>query len=389
MKLRLFFVLIILGLLFISCAEEPEEESNTDYSNETIEGLGSKLIGAVTKNGYDYNGNLEVVATVTPYQKGFKILFNPVNNPFICTVLNYVVQGSNQMEIGSIADTEADYNKYDYYNGYVESGLFNSCGYYAVDTVWVVFSDDVGFNPRSPYQVILDDITSNGFSAQVFDVTPVEDNSLPSNSPSNIYLRFNAGTDAVSVPTSSSLLIDNQITVEAYVNSLGSGGIGPVIAQVIDTFSLFYYQNQVWFSLKDSNTMSWTQITSTQPPDNTWTHVAGTWDGSTMRLFVNGILVNSTPFSGPINHSGPGDRSLKIGNGWTLIDGFNGYIDEVRLSDTARYTTAFTPQSNCLNDANTVGLWHFDENDYNSMTIIDSSANNNNGTLSGGNWIQE
>src|SRR5205823_3470030 len=33
---------------------------------------------------------------------------------------------------------------------------------------------------------------------------------------------------------------------------------------------------------------------------NTWTHVAGTYDGNNLRLYINGILIASTPFTGTI-----------------------------------------------------------------------------------------
>ena len=63
---------------------------------------------------------------MTPYQKGFKVLFSPVSSHFVCTVSNYVIQGGNQYEFGSIADTKSEYEEVTYYNGYVESGAFDS-----------------------------------------------------------------------------------------------------------------------------------------------------------------------------------------------------------------------------------------------------------------------
>jgi hypothetical protein len=41
---------------------------------------------------------------------------------------------------------------------------------------------------------------------------------------------------------------------------------------------------------------------------------------------------------------------------------FNGKIDELRISSTRRYTTGFTPSAVAFtDDADTLGLWHFDE----------------------------
>ena len=67
---------------------------------------------------------------------------------------------------------------------------------------------------------------------------------------------------------------------------------------------------------------------------NEWTHIAGSWDGTTMRLFVNGEEQGSKPFVGPIF---PVDREITIGAS-NLGEGqfFSGMIDEVRISNKAR-----------------------------------------------------
>jgi len=66
-----------------------------------------------------------------------------------------------------------------------------------------------------------------------------------------------------------------------------------------------------------------------------WTHVAGTYDGRTAKLFVNGKQVASGGGSGPIKDNG---GILRIGNGWLGqqpsemgIETWNGLIDELRL----------------------------------------------------------
>jgi hypothetical protein len=67
-----------------------------------------------------------------------------------------------------------------------------------------------------------------------------------------------------------------------------------------------------------------------------WTHVAGTYDGTTSRLFVNGVEVGSRVATGRIV-----DRSgtLRIGKGDDSggpVEVWNGEIDEVRLWPFAR-----------------------------------------------------
>ena len=91
-----------------------------------------------------------------------------------------------------------------------------------------------------------------------------------------------------------------------------------------------------------------------------WTHVASVWGGTTITLFINGVEAGSTPFNGPVNRSGPSDQSLKLGIGWTLIDGFNEDIDEMRISRVARYASSFSPVTRRCLDNDTLGLWHLD-----------------------------
>ena len=83
-----------------------------------------------------------------------------------CSVSNYIIQSGSQLKFGSIADTKAEYDGYSFYNGYVESGAFDSCGTYQVDTTWVLFSTKIGFSADRTYKVTLDDVTSDGFTAK-------------------------------------------------------------------------------------------------------------------------------------------------------------------------------------------------------------------------------
>ncbi|MCI0669588.1 MAG: Ig-like domain-containing protein, partial [Myxococcaceae bacterium] len=85
-------------------------------------------------------------------------------------------------------------------------------------------------------------------------------------------------------------------------------------------------------------------VATTTLPTNAWTHLAATYDGATMRLYVNGKQVTSRTLSGPMATS---DRPLRIGGNSVWGEFFNGLIDEVRI-----YNRALS-QAEILTDMNT------------------------------------
>jgi hypothetical protein len=104
---------------------------------------------------------------------------------------------------------------------------------------------------------------------------------------------------------------------------------------------------------------------------NTWHHVAFVFDyntsisDSTITIYVNGV----SKFTQTVGSDGPyiaGDDNTNeiigfvIGyNGTASGENFKGYVDEVRVSKTARYTAGFTPSTTAfVNDADTVLLLH-------------------------------
>jgi len=91
-----------------------------------------------------------------------------------------------------------------------------------------------------------------------------------------------------------------------------------------------------------------------------WTHVALTYDGERLRLFVGGKLSAEGERAGrisanrlPLYIGADPDRHGKP------VSYFTGAIDEVRLSSVARYTGEFEPAKNHQRDEHTVLLLHF------------------------------
>ncbi len=63
-------------------------------------------------------------------------------------------------------------------------------------------------------------------------------------------------------------------------------------------------------------------------PVNEWSHLAATYDGTTLRLYVNGLVVMSAPFTGNLATS---TDPLRIGGNSVYGEYFTGVIDEVRI----------------------------------------------------------
>jgi len=105
-----------------------------------------------------------------------------------------------------------------------------------------------------------------------------------------------------------------------------------------------------------------------------WYHVAATCQSGAVRAFVNGLGAAATNV-GTLSQ-GP---FLRMG-GLAGYPFFGGALDEVRLSNVVRYTANFSvPAAPFVPDANTLGLWSFDEGV--GQAAADESVNANTGTL--------
>jgi hypothetical protein len=157
-------------------------------------------------------------------------------------------------------------------------------------------------------------------------------------------------------------------------------------------------EGRLVFGVSGDQTGDLVLCANTDVTDTEWHHVAvqrRRYDGW-MWIFVDGILEaeadgpdgdisypdNSVPgdFCGPSGDQPciDSDPFLVIGAekhniDHTIYPSFSGWIDEMRFSNSLRYTTDFSPPANPFSpDSNTVALYHFDEGVGNK--IYDSSG---------------
>lgn len=105
---------------------------------------------------------------------------------------------------------------------------------------------------------------------------------------------------------------------------------------------------------------------------NTWHHVAATRDGNVIEVFCDGTSVATDTLSAELS-TNASDMYIGLDSTNGTRD-WDGHIDEFRISDTVRYTTNFTPDTEpFVNDANTLLLLHMDGTD-GSTTFRDDNG---------------
>jgi hypothetical protein len=153
-----------------------------------------------------------------------------------------------------------------------------------------------------------------------------------------------SGNGYVRVPDSPSLDTP-QVTVEAWVKSAVASPTAEfnykqLVAKGIGTYGLYTYADGglVFFISDGYDAPFLSPDAGTGIWDGRWHLVAGTYDGSAVRLYVDGKEVgNGTPALVNINYNLPGTHDLQIGNiaQFSGTGGFDGSIDDLSIYNRA------------------------------------------------------
>jgi len=179
-------------------------------------------------------------------------------------------------------------------------------------------------------------------------------------------LSYDGVNDYVEVPYSSTFYPQN-ISIELWVNIHGIqnsvSSYGSYYTVIISTstrgtgsYSFYLNENRIIdFNIYDVS--SYSTITTSPLSFNRWYYLVGTYDGSTMSLYLNGSLIGTKDRTYPIVDTGNnlmiGNADHSFANGTSLDSPFLGVIDEIRIwnaslnaQEIAEYYNSITPFEN-------------------------------------------
>ena len=195
-------------------------------------------------------------------------------------------------------------------------------------------------------------------------------------------LIFDGIDDVVDMGNSTDLDITANITLEGWVNLNGSAGDQKIITKFGDITGNDAYSLQVVngfpeLALKIAGTWITVNAGMAAIPGR-WYHIAGTYDGTSIKIYINGIELNSINQTGAIDVS---SATFKLG-AWATGNYLDGQMDEIRVWNTARTATQIRENLHLTLDPCSAGLVaYYQLNDGVGSTTVSSSNGNASGTL--------
>lgn len=209
------------------------------------------------------------------------------------------------------------------------------------------------------------------------------------------HLNFDGVDDYVNLGASLNTTLDplNTITVESWVKPATNTGLGVIVGNYANPLG-----SQMQFLLRRDGTSYTFWINGTSGifkvveaintvQLNTWQHVAGVWNGTDLKIYVNGVLSGTT--------TNVTDSSFVTSTNSTFIGNnqagspeiFTGDIDEVRIWNIARSQTDINNLKDCeaMSQPELIAYYKFNQGydgvSNTGITSLTDSAGSNNGTL--------
>ena len=138
-------------------------------------------------------------------------------------------------------------------------------------------------------------------------------------------LAFDGKSAFVDCGSGKRLALKDKLTVSAWINPKGKPSGEPVIVgETPRNWAITHYKGRAYFYISGGGNSRYVPV-----PYHSWTHVAGTYDGGTLRVYVNGQLrvMRKLPANTAIKSGG----TVRIGGGNRKGSFYNGFIDDVRV----------------------------------------------------------
>ena len=152
-------------------------------------------------------------------------------------------------------------------------------------------------------------------------------------------LSFNGSSSYVSVPHSASLDITGPFSVQAWIKASGTANYYAIVDKYTyystgsKGFAMYLNGGKLRLSIYAGSAGNGDIFGTTDLRDNQWHHVFASWNGSSMKLYVDGKLQSSASWT----HA-PASTTAALGigkrlSGWGGYMNFLGIIDEVMISN--------------------------------------------------------
>ncbi len=177
------------------------------------------------------------------------------------------------------------------------------------------------------------------------------------------YMTFDGRGDALRLPSAATSLPDGPITVEAWIRGRSYAGRRGLLAKTENSeYGIFVSDGAANFSVYLDESYRAVDTPKDTLKPNQWHHVAGVFDGTAVRLYVDGKLAGERAASGKRKRNKlPFYVGADVAANGRATSYFDGDIDEFRLSRVARYAgEKFEPARRFEPDVDTVVLLHMD-----------------------------
>ena len=201
------------------------------------------------------------------------------------------------------------------------------------------------------------------------------------------HLNFDGVNDRVELPNESLYDFTNAMTVEVWMNSnVMPEQWDPLITKGDNSWRL-HLNSTGTVDFTCTGTSGGGAVSTTSITDGNWHHVAGVYNGTSLKIYIDGVLENQVAATGSISNS---IFPVYIGNNSDYtVRFYTGNIDEVRIWNIGRSAEQINGSKNCELNGSETGLVSYfkfnqgiDAADNTAITsLTDATANANNGTL--------